>query len=340
MRFPTKSVRTIWMLLSACLPGAVFGSLAFSGLALAGVAQSAQAQVSENPTVFQAPMVERYGKPYVMVMINGKGPFRFAIDTGTGGEALVTPELAKELGLPTVGHAMLSDPSGQGGKRAPVVYVDSLDFAGVHFSGIHALSHPFFAEAGTCEGLLGFTLFKDYLLTLDFPNRLVTLSTGSLTADGGKSVLPFRMPDGVPIAQLRVDGMEPVEAQLDSGGGGLVLPERLAMHLKYDIDPVVFASGRSISTRFELKAAKLASDVKLGRYTFTHPVVEIHPAFPLVNFGSPPMQIFAITFDQKNLLVRFTSNQKRFSLSAPPSPTRMTNTPAYNPPPPDLVPVG
>jgi predicted aspartyl protease len=290
--------------------------------------------------IHQAPMLERYGKPYVMVTINGKGPFRFVIDTGTGGDALVTPELAEELGLPTVGHATLSDPSGQGGKRAPIVYLDSLEFAGLRFGGIRALSHPFFAEAGTCEGLLGFTLFRDYLLTLDFPNRVVTLSNGALAPDGGKSVLPFRMPDGVPIAFLKVDGLAPVEAQLDSGGGGLVLPERLAARLHYDVAPVVFASGRSVSTRFELKAAKLASDVKLGRYTFTHPVVEIHPAFPLVNFGSPPMQIFSITFDQKNLLVRFTSNQRRFSLSAPPSPTRLTNSPAEHPSSADLVPVG
>jgi hypothetical protein len=148
------------------------------------------------------------------------------------------------------------------------------------------------------------------------------------------------MPDGVPVTRLKIDGLQPVEAQLDSGGGGLVLPEKLAEHLKYDVAPVVFASGRSVSTRFELKAAKLASDVKLGRYTFTHPVVEIHPAFPLINFGSPPMQIFAITFDQKNLLVRFDSTQKRFSLTAPPSPTRMTNAPAVAPSRPDLVPVG
>jgi predicted aspartyl protease len=285
-------------------------------------------------------MVERYGKPYVMVTINGKGPFRFVIDTGTGGDALVTPELAAKLGLPTVGHAMLSDPSGQGGKKAPIVRIDTLEFAGVQFNGIRAVSHPFFAEAGTCEGLLGFTLFRDYLLTLDFPNRLVTLNAGTLAPDGGKSVLPFRMPDGVPIAILKVDGLQPVEAQLDSGGGGLVLPEKLAARLKYEIDPVVFANGRSVSARFEMKAAKLASDVKLGRYTFTHPVVEIHPAFPLVNFGSPPMQIFAITFDQKNLLVRFTANQKRFSLTAPPSPTHLTNAPVYDPPPHDLVPVG
>jgi aspartyl protease len=290
--------------------------------------------------LYQAPMVERYGKPYVMVTINGKGPFRFVIDTGTGGDALVTPELATELGLPTVGHATLSDPSGQGGRKSPIVLIQSLQFGGIEFSNVRAVSHPFFAEAGTCEGLLGFTLFRNYLLTLDFPNRLVTLTAGSLAPDGEKSVLPFRMPDGVPVTSLKVDGLAPVDAQLDSGGGGLVIPEKLAAHLRYEVDPVVFASGRSVSTCFQLKAAKLASDVKLGRYTFTHPVVEIHPAFPLVNFGSPPMQIFAITFDQKNLLVRFTANQKRFSLSAPPSPTRLTNAPAYNPPPPDLVPVG
>ena len=306
---------------------------------LAGARLTAQAGPAEAPA-HSAPMVERYGKPYVMVTINGKGPFRFVIDTGTGGDALVTPELARELGLPTVGHATLSDPSGQGSKKAPIVLIDSLEFAGVAFTGVRAVSHPFFSESGTCQGLLGFTLFRNYLLTLDFPNRIVTLSSGALMPDGGKAVLPFRMPEGVPIAFLKVDGLEPVEAQLDSGGGGLVLPESLAAHLKYDVAPVVFASGRSVSTRFEMKAAKLASDVKLGRYTFTHPVVEIHPAFPLVNFGSPPMQIFAITFDQKNLLVRFASNQRKFSLRAPPSPTRLTNAPVYEPPPPDLVPVG
>lgn len=290
--------------------------------------------------IHQAPMIERYGKPYVMVTINGRGPYRFVIDTGTGADALVTPALAQELGLPTVGQALLSDPSGQGSKKAPIVLLQSLDFAGVHFSAVRAVSHPFFSEAGTCDGLLGFTLFRDFLLTLDFPNRLVTLSDGTLAPDGGKSVLPFRMPDGVPLAILKVDGLQPVEAQLDSGGGGLVIPEKLAAQLRYDVDPVVYASGRSVSTRFQLKAAKLASDVKIGRYTFTHPVVEIHPAFPLVNFGSPPMQIFAITFDQHNHLVRFAATQKRFSLTAPPSPTRLTNAPSNSPSPPDLVPVG
>jgi predicted aspartyl protease len=285
-------------------------------------------------------MVERYGKPYVMVTINGRGPFRFVIDTGTGGDALVTPELAHDLALPSVGQATLSDPSGQGGKKVRILQIDSLKVADVEFTNIRAVEHSFFAEAGTAQGLLGFTLFRNFLLTLDFPARRVTLATGGLAPDGEKTVLPFRLQAGVPVARLKVGGLEPVEAQLDSGGGGLVLPERLAARLKYDVAPVAFASGQSICTRFEIKAARLGSDVKLGRYTFSHPVIEIHPAFPLVNFGSPPMQMFAITFDQKNLLVRFQSTQRRFTINAPPSPARMTNAPPLQAQARDLVPVG
>jgi predicted aspartyl protease len=284
-------------------------------------------------------MVERFGKPYVMVTINGKGPYRFIIDTGTGADAFVTPELAAELKLPSFAAAVVSDPSRQGGARVPIVLLQSIGLAGVEFSDVKAMVHSVTGEAGSCQGMLGFTLFRDHLLTLDFPNRVVVLDSGALTEDGNKTVLPFRMPDGVPITQMRVNGQS-VEAQLDSGGGGLTLPEALAKHLKWETPPVVFATGQTMTTRFEIKAARLRGDVKVARYTFDNPVVEIHPAFPLVNFGSPPMQSFAITFDQKSLLVRLWAKNTRFRLTAPPSPTRLTNQPQPLPAKPDLVPIG
>jgi len=288
--------------------------------------------------IHTAPMVERYGKPYVMVTINGKGPFRFVIDTGTGADALITPELAGQLNLPTVGQARLSDPSGLGSQLAPIVLMDSIEIAGVQFPAIRAIRHAFTAEAGTCQGLLGFTLFKNYLLTLDFPNRQVILQSGALSPDGESTVFPFRMPDGVPITRLHVDGHY-VDAQLDSGGGGLTLPESLALGLKYRMEPQIFARGRSVSTRFVLRGGQLAEDVRIGHYTFPHPFVEIHPAFPLANFGSPPMQSFSITFDQKNMLVRLDAVHRRITLTEPPGPTRLNLEPAKSPPP-DLVPVG
>jgi hypothetical protein len=284
-------------------------------------------------------MAERYGKPYVLVMVNGHGPYRFIVDTGTGADAFVTPELADVLALPAVGQTGLSDPSGQGARRTTVVEIDTLQFAGVAFSKVKALRHNILAEAGGCDGILGFTLFRNYLLTLDFPQHRLLLETGALAPDGEESVLPFRMQDGVPVARIRIGDL-PLEAQLDSGGGGLVLPESMAKSLKYDVDPVVYAEGRSVSTRFQLKAARLGSDVRIGRYTITHPVVAIHPAFPLANFGSPPMRNFAITFDQKNLLVRFAARENHFRLDVPPAPTSLNLQPIAHPGDLRLVPIG
>ena len=36
--------------------------------------------------VHSTSMEVTHGRPYVMVTINGRGPFRFIIDTGTGGD--------------------------------------------------------------------------------------------------------------------------------------------------------------------------------------------------------------------------------------------------------------
>jgi predicted aspartyl protease len=280
-----------------------------------------------------------HGKPYVMVMVNGKGPFRFVVDTGTGGQALITPALADQLQLPVLGQARLVDPSGQGGRHSAIFFIQSLSIGAVEFTEVKAIRHSLAGEDETCMGLLGFTLFRDYLLTLDFHGRSMTLAQGALSSDNNQSVLSFRMPDGVPLVPLRI-GNEQVEAQLDSGGVGLTLPEHLASQLKFTSTPVVYANGESLATRFQLKTARLGTDVHIGRYTFAQPVVEIHPAFPLVNLGACPMQHFAITFDQKNLLVRFDSDHEILHLNSMPTSMRMENAPEPRTPDLALVPVG
>jgi hypothetical protein len=235
--------------------------------------------------------------------------------------------------------ARLNDPSGQGGKSAPMVLMDLMEVAGVEFRGVRAVRHAVNGEDGACDGVLGFTLFRDYLLTLDYPNRRMTLEVGALTPDGEDAVVPFRMPDGVPIAAMEIGKLR-IEALVDSGGDGLSLPEGLVSRLKFAVDPVAFAAGQSFSTRFEIKAAKLAGDVHLGGYTFERPFVEIHAAFPLANFGGCPMQNFAFTFDQKNLLMRMEAGRKRFKLMATPTAIRLANAPDYKPREAGLVPVG
>src|SRR5579863_2699369 len=112
------------------------GKFAF-GLALCGFAlllccdlrgASAQPPVPGSLTaqseIYSAPLELINDKPYVSVMLNGRGPFRFLLDTGTGGQALVTPALAEELHLSVVGHAHLTDPSGLGEQRSEVTWIE------------------------------------------------------------------------------------------------------------------------------------------------------------------------------------------------------------------------
>jgi predicted aspartyl protease len=297
------------------------------------------ASLMGQSSVHMAPMEITHGKPFVKVMINGQGPFRFVIDTGTGAEAFITPELADRLSLPVVGQTRLSDPSGQGKQRVPVVLLQSMELAGVEFSGVKAAKHLLSDDDGTCQGLLGFVLFKNYLLTLDYPRQRLTLASGTLSPDGERSVVGFRSPDGIPIVPLRV-GKFQVEALIDSGGSGLSLPEALAAQLRFSSVPSLFENSHSLSTRFQVKAGMLASDVKLGAFKFSRPLVEINPAFPMTDFGSCPMQKLALTFDQISHLVRIEAGQTTLHLSATPAALRPDNSPPGKTSDPHLVPVG
>jgi predicted aspartyl protease len=311
----------------ARLTAALTSAIAISGVLIA----------QDNPS--SVPIQLTHGKPFVSVMVNGKGPFRFVIDTGTSGDAFVSAELADQLNLPVSGFVHLSDPSKQGSQKVPTVTIQTLRVAGVSFTNVKAVKHALGDADGNCDGLLGFQLFQNYLFTLDYPRRRLTLASGALQPDGEQSVLPFHMPDGIPVVAMRV-GDIPIEAQIDSGGTGLSLPERIAPRLKFIADPETRGSAQSMSTRFLLRVAKLASDVRMGSYTFTKPTVEINAAFPLANFGASAMQKFALTFDQKNGLVRFESTQQTLRISAAQTQLKLDLSPSEKPRDISLVPVG
>ncbi len=294
--------------------------------------------IQAQPVVHSTTMEVLHGKPYVLALVNGRGPFRFILDTGTGGDAIVTSELVSILNLPEAGKVRLNDPSGKGGRSASLRLIDTLSIAGGEFHAIKAVEHPLINAEGSCDGVLGFTLFKNVLLTIDYPASRVTFAEGHLLPDGGVSVHPFRMPDGVPITDLTI-GTVLIGALLDSGGAGLSLPERILNQLHLSSAPTEFAHGQSLSTRFPIKVARLATNVRLGDITFDRPWIEINPAFPLANFGSIPMQHFTVTFDQQSLLVRF-SGPRRVILGVTPSPIRLANQPPSHTADHALVPIG
>jgi predicted aspartyl protease len=312
-------------------------------LLLSAIVPQLIAQVATKPSAesvaIAAPIELIHDKPYVSVMVDGHGPYRFLIDTGTGTQALVSPELVQDLSLPVVGHARLTDPSGQGNQRSEIVWIESLKIAGMEFKDIQAVGHRLFREEQNCQGVLGFTLFKDYLLTLDYPGRQMLLTSGALAQDSGGSLMPFRLVAGLPIATLRIEGLN-LDAQIDTGGSGLSLPEQVAEQVKFLSTPIEFGTVESLATRFQIKAARLRPEVRIGKYAFRDAFVEINSAFPVVNVGSTPLSNFMITFDQRRLLMRVYAKQKVMRLNAPPLPLQMGNEPRRQISDAKLVPVG
>ncbi|HKV91639.1 MAG TPA: retropepsin-like aspartic protease [Candidatus Angelobacter sp.] len=273
--------------------------------------------LSAQEVIASAPLELRGNLPNVQVMVNGRGPFTFAIDTGAGGEALASPRLVEQLGLPVIGEEQVGDPSRLNGKKVAVLRIDSLKVAGVEFKNVRTAEFP--SADRDFDGILGFPLFHDYLFTLDYLNAQMILARGSLPKADGNEIVPFTMPDNVPVIELTV-GPQKIDAHVDSRGRALSVPAKYAADLKFVSEPIVIGRGRTVSNEFEIKGAQLASDVKLGGYTFTKLFLTLNPIFPIGNFGAAALRNFAVTFDQKNKLVRFVAKDKNIALPPPARP--------------------
>ena len=108
--------------------------------------------------------------PVVEVRIGGKGPYRFAIDTGAQGHGRISTALAEELGLPKVGEVGTPAPGGTVATRpvfgAPEVSVGSVSFKNVDLVALSTVRGPEIEW----DGILGNELIQLLPLTLDYGN--------------------------------------------------------------------------------------------------------------------------------------------------------------------------
>src|SRR4051794_21601792 len=108
------------------------------------------------------------GMPTIMATVNGKGPYRFGVDTGAMGYLHLRPDLAATLALSPVGEARAVDPSGRNPVSVPLYRIDSLQFGGLTYSGIMTTGLTIPGKLGELDGVIGIGFFKDLLLTLDY----------------------------------------------------------------------------------------------------------------------------------------------------------------------------
>ena len=229
----------------------------------------------------------------VDVMVNGRGPYVFAIETGAP-IVLVTERLATALHLPA------DNPS----------TVDSLRIGDLVLRDLPVVKGPAFLPG--VDGLLGLTAYADLLLTVDYPALSVRFERGALVEPNGRDVLPL-----VEMGQhLGVDvdvGGHPHHAVLDTQSAAAIdcAPEVA--------DSLRFVSGRvptgsaSIGGQppVPVFSARLDGDVRMGATTIQRPILGIvspPPGFPReLLLGARLLRHFVITLDQRNKRIRVNS---------------------------------
>lgn len=187
----------------------------------------AQAKASsltfEGGESFTVPFELVDNRIFVGVWLEGKGPFRFILDTGAGGGFSV--ETAKRIGA-KLGNETEARGAGEsvvkawetvvkqtrvGGGKAGLILKEQ-DFHVFDFSDMR---HVFGSE--TFDGVIGLPVFSQAVVRVDYGRRLLTFTKPSAFSYAGRAApVEFELERFLPIVRGEVDGI-PSRLGLDTG---------------------------------------------------------------------------------------------------------------------------
>jgi len=266
-----------------------------------------QTSIGKPIVILPAQMIDNY--LILEVKWDKYGPYHFIIDTGST-TTLVTPELAQRY---AVKNALLpempqvSTKSADGGTAVlPPTMLNRIDLGEAHFSNVPALVYdcaPLTAQLGVkIDGILGFPLFRETLLTLDYPHERVELQPFNAATIPDGTAVAFNNANKVPLVPVRL-GDRTLIALIDSGlDEGFVL-NPIGLDPKYIFAPTLGPTATTLTGDHTEMIGRLADTLYLGDYAVPHPVVEVIDE--LYKVGGGILKYFTVTFDQEHDRVFF-----------------------------------
>lgn len=237
------------------------------------------------------------GRIYVQARANGRGPFRFAVDTGASGAGRADASLVAALGLQRQGRTDTSD--GVQAATVDTVHLDSLELEGLPRKDLEIITRDYssrMAAGAAFHGILGRGFFADGLLILDYPNKTLSFSRSLSLPAAGEHILgyerAFRVP--VTIGEVRTEG------NLDTGANvSFVLPQAL-------YDQVGTASleqagqGMLTNTRIDTRRAVVPGPFRIGAASVKDVEVRVSARFPELLVGAHVLQRYVLMIDQRS----------------------------------------
>ena len=264
-----------------------------------------------TPQSVVVPLYENDRHPSIDVRINGKGPFRLLLDTGSGAALIVDDALAAELGLKSSGTRQIGDPNTPEALTAKIVAVDRVEIGGLVLRKVDAISWKRTPHDGADapRGVAGLGLFGPRLVTLDYGHGELTIASGELPEADGRAILTATFEDGIPSLPIDVAGVL-FRAHLDSGSTGFVgLPLDAVKKLPLEAPPVPVGRARTASGDYQVTESRLLGSLRVGDIVIDHPKVRFVD-LPQANLGFDLLRSLVVTVDRANARVRLVSTGK------------------------------
>lgn len=237
-------------------------------------------------------------RPVLEVTINGKGPYKFVLDTGAS-QSMISFDLAQDLELPEIGRVSVSAPNSPNSIESPVFSIRELQVGEIKFFKLKAASilDREFMKILKADGILSAQDFRGFLVTLDYRKRRMVLKTGQLPEADEQTVFEYYKRNLIPGLMLDVDGKKTF-FHLDTGSPlSIALPGTLLTKLDYKQQPRMIGQAGTVTGTFLIYWAQMAGDIKIGKYTIEKPGVQIMGDMPYGNLGYRFFRDYLITFD-------------------------------------------
>lgn len=244
-----------------------------------------------------------YGtQPALQVLVNGKGPFLFLLDTGANGKVRIDQSVVDQLSLPKFGGETAKTQE-KGDITVERVAVETLEIGDQQFHNISGISRSY-NDPGEylpdIGGILAFELFSSQLLTIDFVQKRIRLHPGELPPADGQTVLDYEERSGTPYISVEIGGTK-ISALIDTGSDrSFDLPTSILRKLPLATYPHPVGKGLVRGREVGIGEVELDVPVRIGRHTIRRPLVTFSESFDTPIIGAVFLHGYVLTFDQKN----------------------------------------
>ena len=227
--------------------------------------------------------------------------YHFIIDTGSS-VTLVTPDLAKRSGSRAPANLTPMRVRGANGqvKVLNPVILKRLQLGSARFEGIRALTHDLDDLSNhlgvRIDGVLGFPLFRDTLLTLDYLQSQIVITPHGVPIALPGVTIPFNNEQNTPLIPIQV-GTESLIALVDSGSDAALSLNTVGLHPSFQYGPRPGVLMATLAGDRLSMIGRLAQPLVIGAYVVEDPIVNVTDE--LSSIGSGLLRSFTVTFDQK-----------------------------------------